>query len=272
MIQTVAFYVLAIIAAVLVGWAFFSPYGFPIRPGRMVYLAGAALLLASLLLLPWITADPPDVRAENLAWLKAEPVPWWAVRAIMAIREGRLPDSSEAFDLKAYLCDTPERGRWYALLENHTRLSAWQLLLKAPTFSLPFTITLWGRLVLSIGALLAGIGLSLLGRETSASLRSPASRHTAFPRASTRISRKQNAAFARPVGVTRKVLGALAAFLLALALFQIPGADTRGLRQEFKLDYINLLAGVRIGGGMWWSLAGLTVIVVGLSLEEVDSF
>ena len=67
-----------------------------------------------------------------------------------------------------------------------------------------------------------------------------------------------------------KVLGGVAAVLLVLALFQIPAADTLGLRQEFKLDYINLLAGVRISSGMWWSLAGLAAIVVGFVVEGLD--
>jgi hypothetical protein len=239
MIQIIAFYPVVVIATILVGWAFLSPYTFPVRPGWTLCLTGAVILMASLLLLPWITADPPDVRAENLAWLKSKPNPWWSARAIIAIREKRIPNPLEAFDLKGYLCDTPRRERWYMLLENHTSLSAWQLLLKAPTFSLMFTASLWGRLVLSTGALLTGMVLPFLGLEDRG-------------------------------GLTRKVLGGLAAILLVLALFQIPGADTLGLRQEFKLDYINLLAGVRINGGMWWSLAGLAAIVVGLLVEEVD--
>jgi len=95
------------------------------------------------------------------------------------------------------------------LLESRTGLSAWQLLLKAPTFSLVFTITLWGRLVLGTSALLTGLALPFFGLADRDRL-------------------------------IRRLLGGLVAFLLVLALFQIPGADTLGLRQEFKLDYINL--------------------------------
>jgi len=91
MIQTIVFYTLVVVAGALVAWAFFSPYTFPIQPGSMLYLAGAVILMASLLLLPWITTDPPGVRTENLTWLKSEPYQWWAVRAIIAIREKQIP-------------------------------------------------------------------------------------------------------------------------------------------------------------------------------------
>jgi len=240
-IQIIAFYGLVVLAVGLVGWAFFSSHTFPIRPGWALSLAGAVILIASLLLLPWITADPPEVRAENLAWLQTEPNPWWPARAMIAIREKKLPNPFETFDLQGYLCDSPERKRWCALLEDHTSLSGCQLLLKAPAFSLPFTITLWGRLVLGIVVLLIGIALPLLGVEDGG-------------------------------GIVSKVLSGLATVFLVLALLQIPGADTLGLRQEFKLDYINLLAGVRTGGGMWWSLTALAVIVAGFAVEETDLF
>jgi len=240
-IQFIAFYGLVVLAVGLVGWAFFSSHTFPIRPGWALSLAGAAILLASLLLLPWIVADPPEVRAENLAWLQTKPNPWWPARAMIAIREKKLPNPFETFDLQGYLCDSPERKHWCALLENHTRLSGCQLLLRAPAFSLLFTITLWGRSVLGIVVLLAGIALPFFGVEDRD-------------------------------GLASKVLCGLAAVLLVLALFQIPGTDTLGLRQQFKLDYINLLAGVRTGGGMWWSLAALAVIVAGFAVEEIDLF
>jgi hypothetical protein len=49
----------------------------------------------------------------------------------------------------------------------------------------------------------------------------------------------------------RRLLLGLSVLLFLFAIFQIPGADTLGLRQDFKLDYINLLAGVQTRGGMW---------------------
>ena len=239
MISIIVFYVLVVLAIGLACQSFLSPDALPLRPGWTLSLAGAVILLASMLFLPWLTADPPDVRAENLAWLKTKPNPWWPARAIIAVREKKIPNPLETFDLKGYLCDTPERQRWCTLLENHTSLRAWQLVLGAPTFSVLFKVTLWGRLVLGICVLLAGITMPLLGVEDRD-------------------------------GLASRVLGGLAVVLLVLALFQISVADTLGLRQSFKLDYINLLAGVRINSGMWWSLTGLAVIVVGFVVEELD--
>ena len=150
MISIIVFYVLVVLAVGLVSWSFLSPGAFPLRPGWALSLTGAVILLASMLFLPWLTADPQDVRAENLAWLKTKPNPWWPARAIIAVREKEIPNPLETFDLKGYLCDTPKRQRWCALLENHTSLSAWQLLVKAPAFSILFNVTLWGRLVLGV--------------------------------------------------------------------------------------------------------------------------
>lgn len=235
----ITFYVLLAIVFGLLLWAFFMPHKFPFPFGRIVFLAGAIVLLASLLLLPWITADPQDIRTQNLAWLRTKPNPWWPERTLIAIREKLFPDPTETFDLNKYLCDTLERKRWCNLIENHTSLSAWELLREAPTFSLLFKVTLWARLALSTGILVASIASPLFHLD-NLDLR------------------------------LKRALASLAMILLVLALFQIPGADTLGLRQEFKLDYINLLAGIQTSGGMWWSLAGLALIVLGWIVEDLD--
>lgn len=240
MIQIIVFYTLITIVSGLAGWVFFKPKFFPFPPGRVLSMAGAIILIASTLLLPWISAEPPEVRSENLAWFMTDPNPWWPARTIIAVREKKLPNPMENFDLQGYLCNTPELARWWQLLENRTSLSAWQLLIRAPTFSPLFKIVGWGRLVVSIILLVAGIVLPYFYLEEVEE-------------------------------ITIKALGVLVAILFLITLFQIPGADTLGLRQEFKLDYINLLAGVQLSIGMWWSLVGLIIIIAGCVIQLLMS-
>jgi hypothetical protein len=241
MIQTIAFYVLTTVLTAIFVWTFISPSEIPFDLGQVVTLVGATLLVGSMLLIPWITTDPLDVRNENLVWLESKPNLWQSTQVIMSIREQQLPNASQPFDMETYLCDTSNRQRWWALLERHTQLSAWQLLLKAPTFHLSFTLTLWARWIFAVG-ILALIGVQhFIGMKDSGH-------------------------------VLRRLLLGLSVLQFLFAVFQIPGADTMGLRQDFKLDYINLLAGVRISGGMWWSLAGLLLIIFGLIAEETDLF
>ncbi|MCX6031846.1 MAG: hypothetical protein NT169_21410 [Chloroflexi bacterium] len=237
MVSIIVFSILVILCAAALGWALLSPATCPLPPARALYLVGAVILLASLLLLPWIVTDSPAVRAQNLAWLRSKPNPWWPARIVMAAHEQQIPNPLENFDLQAYLCDTPSRKQWCALLTGHTALSGWQLLIRAPTFSLPFKAVLAGRFLLGVCALLAGIFLQVFD-------------------------------LAETGWLIRRILIGLAAVLVLLAVLQIPAVDTLGLRQDFKLDYINLLAGVRLGGGMWWALVGLILIAAGLFVEE----
>jgi hypothetical protein len=235
--QTIVFYVLFGVLCVLTVLILRSPDRFPLRPGLIVMMGGALIVVASTWLLPWVVADSPAARARNVEWLKAKPNPWWAARVVIAAREHQVPNPFENFDLQVYLCDTPQRKQWCDLLSGRTSLTAGQLLLRAPVLSWLFTGSLWARLILAVVALAAGL---LLQDE----------------------SRAQDARTFR-----RALLG-VTVVLLLLALFQIPVADTLGLRQQFKADYINLLAGVRSGSGMWWVMAGMAVMAAGLVGEE----
>ena len=247
---TIVFYILLVLAVGGVAWSI-SDRARHFRVGMALCVAGAVILLASVFLLPWVIADSPEIRDRNIASLLADEQRWWAVRVMIAVRDkstdkdtDRAADREEttlipeaSFDLTEYMCSPSRYEKWCSLLDGSARVSAWQVLVGAPAFSRAFKASLWGRLVLGVGAALVGILVGLQAQDAGAR--------------------------------AHRILGVISMLFLLLGFWQIPVADTLGLHQELKLDLVNLVSGVRTGPGMWWLLVGLACIVVGCGLEEV---
>lgn len=78
----------------------------------------------------------------------------------------------------------------------------------------------------------------------------------------------------RPQKTTRRhissVYGVLALITCLLLLSYIPLLDTFGIRDDFNVMMIALLAGAKAGAGIWWALLGL-LLLIGSAWAEFES-
>lgn len=202
---------------------------------RFLVVLGVALILLSLLVLPWIRFPDPVLWSERLSTFLSDPQIQNALDNTPMLREWLgIPVQVTPGSLDQ-LVKSPELKPILTIAGAQRRLTGWDL------WRLPQGPTIWLRI--SLVSILGLVGVALVWLVLSVV---PA---------------------ARPhLNAFSLVLAIAAAIGLCALLWHLPTIDTFGAQNDFSLLYACFLAGTGAGSGIWVAMIGLLLTAVASGL------
>ena len=199
---------------------------------KVLPLVGAALVLLSFLVLPWVRFVPPPDRLEVAGW-----------QQIVGTASGflqylGLPTPPTQWPELGQALSRPELSWLQEQIGTDVAWTGLDLVTKVAPMTIVLRVTLW--LLLAVGVVTfvwSLISLAELGLEINK--------------------------------LMTTLCGVAAGLALLALLWYLPSVDSFGLRDDFWLSLFLLVKGARTGIGVWCALIGLGLIVAGTIVERV---
>lgn len=206
------------------------------RTGKALTILGAMVVLLGLFLPPWIHFLEPGVADEQVSQFLNDARIQEVMSRVPQIRQVlEIPDLENIDDVYELFTD-PEMQQIISLTRETRHFSAWALRREMPRMAGPFRLGLLLALVVAI-TVTVWSALTLIGNPGQ-------------------------------VGQGGTVICIVLTFVVLLwMLWYVPTVDTFGLRSDSSVDLACLLAGSQTGGGIWMTILGLALILIGGQVE-----